>query len=855
MSVFGWNPKPDPTAPTKGDPTLLIRADPALATKGDSKLPTEGALPTLLPPRPEATRLLQARKSARRGKSIDAGRAIRAIAEAWKLSGKYSMNFDFALVLVVGQQSAGKTSFVERYLGYAFSVVSNGMATKRPSVLTLLPLQAGSEDEVTVTEERPDGTRSTEEVFKGDEALMKLSKWVADKNTNVAKEKLFITISTQKCKTPRRVMDLPGVRASDEPDEKGINEAIIGMIREAISKPNSIVVCLADAAQEPANDNMVKLFRDREAGMSSFPERLILVLTKADNWFTNTRRHDQVQEHLDRWKKEFYGIEPMLMGSTFDNKADIKDVKVRNCEYQQANQREEQDICKFRQEVMNTMHGEDSKYWDEKVGFKHVQSLVEQLSLNMDMSNLQRIVDKIKQRQKQVDLTLDQIKANRENTNPKVLEDRCSRLVSALLADTIKFLTRSPGACLAVHLSSSRELEETAKTLLQEEEEFMQVWADFSPDSMRAAWKEHKMSNIDYSRADEHAPSEFVDFYQGVLADKKFVGYVKQCEDPLLPGAALPRAAQFFEHMAMQYMYFDDSDVSRIKNARTTNPDMPFVEDNLQRIFILGNIKAAKMRDATMYLVQKTAYLMTEGLACAFSNMKKNEREKLLIEALATGSSTEHVFAVMRRGFIKHLLVHAQHAFVSSVSDHNQFMHQVGEFHRNDRHLYGNTGQWLLTAVDAEVKSLEALKPVDPTHTDLKTGIQEGIKVLGNLPMRGSLPALVSDILKKTKATGILEEKDSDLHKLLGMTAVAFAFFAPQFSDAVVMRCMSGLLGSLDATFYGHDYKESVMQELKKVFISGDDEERLQALKLREDELEEENKDLSQALDKLERLL
>ena len=205
---------------------------------------------------------------------------------------------------------------------------------------------------------------------------------------------------------------------------------------------------------------MVKLFRDREAGMSSFSERLILVLTKADNWFTNTRRHDQVQEHLDRWKKEFYGIEPMLMGSTFDKEADIKDVKVRNCEYQQASQREEQDICKFRQEVMNTMHGEDSKYWDEKVGFKHVQSLVEQLSLNMDMSNLQRIVDKIEQRQKQVDLTLDQIKANRENTNPKVLEDRCSRLVSALLADTIKFLTRSSGACLAVHLSSSRELED-----------------------------------------------------------------------------------------------------------------------------------------------------------------------------------------------------------------------------------------------------------------------------------------------------------------------------------------------------------------------------------------------------------
>ena len=207
-----------------------------------------------------------------------------------------------------------------------------------------------------------------------------------------------------------------------------------------------------------ANDNMVKLFRDRGTGVSSFASRLLLVLTKADNWFTNTGRADIVREHLLRWKKEFYGIDPLLMGSTFDKHADTKDAEVRNDQYQKACQREQQDILKFRHDVMGTLHGEERKYWEEKVGFKHVQSLVQQLSLNMDMSNLPRIIDKIQHRQDQVKLTLSETTANLENTDPDRLKHKCIKLVSALLADTAKFLTRSPGACLAVHLSSTHEL-------------------------------------------------------------------------------------------------------------------------------------------------------------------------------------------------------------------------------------------------------------------------------------------------------------------------------------------------------------------------------------------------------------
>ncbi|CAE7941008.1 DRP1D, partial [Symbiodinium necroappetens] len=244
------------------------------------------------------------------------------------------------------------------------------------------------------------------------------------------------------------------------------------------------------------------------------------------------------------------------MGSTFDKTADIKDVNVRNEEYQKADQREQNDINKFRDEVMNALQGERREYWDTKVGFKHVQSRVHEMSLGMDMSNLPRIISQIQQSQSKVELALHKTAAERKITDPEVLKSRCSKLVSALLADTEKFVSRSPGQCLSLHLSSCRALE-TAKTLLQEEEEFMQAAASFSSDSMKAAWNERRMSIIDYSRADEQAPDEFSDFYKGILEKKEFLSQVAQSEDPLIAGAAMTRAAEFFEFMALQYMYFD----------------------------------------------------------------------------------------------------------------------------------------------------------------------------------------------------------------------------------------------------------------------------------------------------------
>ena len=42
------------------------------------------------------------------------------------------------------------------------------------------------------------------------------------------------------------------MRASDEDESQGVNDAIIAMVTESMRMPNSIVVCLADSTTESA---------------------------------------------------------------------------------------------------------------------------------------------------------------------------------------------------------------------------------------------------------------------------------------------------------------------------------------------------------------------------------------------------------------------------------------------------------------------------------------------------------------------------------------------------------------------------------------------------------------------------
>ena len=290
----------------------------------------------------------------------DRNAARSAIAETWKLANKYTCNFESTNIIVVGQQSSGKTSFVERLLGYAFSVVGTGMATRRPTVLTIYPHQEGMKvgDVIRVVEELPGGDKSAEEEFQDTKevtALQRLFTWCVDKNKigKPAQEKLFITIYSQKCDTPKRIMDLPGVRGNDEPGNEGVNDVIVEMVKHELQKPTSIVICLAPSDSEPQNDNMVTFFRKSQDLNNSINlhKRLLLVLTKSDKYFQDVQNPEQVRTHLQSWQHSFYGCEPMLVGCSKD-KNEQDDLEGRNRHYMNACQKEEKMIMEFKQQVM-----------------------------------------------------------------------------------------------------------------------------------------------------------------------------------------------------------------------------------------------------------------------------------------------------------------------------------------------------------------------------------------------------------------------------------------------------------------------------------------------------------------------
>ena len=129
------------------------------------------------------------------------------------------------------------------------------------------------------------------------------------------KEKLMITIETKACDTPKRLIDLPGVRASDAPGDEGVNEMIVDMVTAELKKPNAMVLCFAEASTDPLNDNMRKLLANSQAVESwgDLQKRLRLVLTKSDEWLEH-RGADAVRKHLQDWRHNFFGCEPMFLG-------------------------------------------------------------------------------------------------------------------------------------------------------------------------------------------------------------------------------------------------------------------------------------------------------------------------------------------------------------------------------------------------------------------------------------------------------------------------------------------------------------------------------------------------------------
>ncbi|KNC51042.1 uncharacterized protein AMSG_12025 [Thecamonas trahens ATCC 50062] len=190
-----------------------------------------------------------------------------------KVLGKEKAKLELPKIVVVGNQSSGKSSVLEAVAGFDFLPKSTSMCTTRPLELNLLRSDSGTWAEF------DDGRKIFD--FEQVEAILR------EKNQDEEFSELPVTMSIYAPHVYNvSLIDLPGyihaVRAGQSPE---LPERIAALCQKYISDPNNIIVAVASAADDVAMSMGIKNAQAVDANM----DRSLGVLTKMD--LIKSRKH------------------------------------------------------------------------------------------------------------------------------------------------------------------------------------------------------------------------------------------------------------------------------------------------------------------------------------------------------------------------------------------------------------------------------------------------------------------------------------------------------------------------------------------------------------------------------------
>ncbi|KDN70137.1 putative dynamin central region [Colletotrichum sublineola] len=230
-----------------------------------------------------------------------------------------SDSLDLPQIVVVGSQSAGKSSVLENIVGRDFLPRGSGIVTRRPLILQLInvPEDEDAADPLSDPYRSPDIARRSEwaefhhipnrrfnDFSDVKREIENETSRVAGNNKGINRQPINLKIYSPHVLN-LTLVDLPGltkVPIGDQPTD--IEKQTRNLISEYIAKPNSIILAVSPANVDIVNSEALKLARH----VDPLGRRTIGVLTKVDLMDHGTNALDILSGRVYPLKLGFIGV-------------------------------------------------------------------------------------------------------------------------------------------------------------------------------------------------------------------------------------------------------------------------------------------------------------------------------------------------------------------------------------------------------------------------------------------------------------------------------------------------------------------------------------------------------------------
>ncbi|KAI5135076.1 vacuolar protein sorting-associated protein 1 [Nematocida ausubeli] len=175
-------------------------------------------------------------------------------------------------IVVVGSQSAGKSSILENIVGHQILPRGTGMVTRRPLIIQIIPSQ---EDAYCSFGHHPGKTFTPSEIEA--EITHETDRLLPNK-TDVSAIPILLRIYSRNA-LPLTLIDLPGiikVQTKNQPD--GIIEKIHEIVKSYVTNANTIILAVTPSTTDISSSDALMIAREADPDYT----RTLCVLTKVD---------------------------------------------------------------------------------------------------------------------------------------------------------------------------------------------------------------------------------------------------------------------------------------------------------------------------------------------------------------------------------------------------------------------------------------------------------------------------------------------------------------------------------------------------------------------------------------------